>query len=77
MSAASDALVTAFDIYTYDRKDRFRAHIGQRGFSPRGSMMWEVFDPDSRAMRWIDTRLLHAKSMSLLLRAWSLLRQVA
>jgi hypothetical protein len=41
-------------IYVYDKVDRLRAHIPQKGLSVRWSYMWEVFDVKADASRWFE-----------------------
>jgi hypothetical protein len=53
-------------IYVYDKEDRLRAHISQRGLSARWSFMWEMFDVKADASRWFERLELSDRMIELL-----------
>jgi hypothetical protein len=48
----------ASDEYIYKPGDRARAHIMPTGVSPRGSIMWQVFDAKANRSYWLERREL-------------------
>lgn len=52
-------------VYTYDKSDDLRAHIGRTGVSDRRSVMWEVIETKTLTTRWIERQMVADKMLDL------------
>jgi len=46
------------DLYAYSRTEPLKVHIMPAGLSSRGSVMWQIIDPQTTQERWIERREL-------------------
>lgn len=51
--------------YTYDRRDKTRAHIMPCGITARGSVAWQAFDPAANGAIWLERQALSDQMIAL------------